>query len=239
MDTKQLKEWDKQHVWHPFTQMKEYAGEDNLVIERGEGNYLIDTDGNRYLDGVASLWVNVHGHRKKEIDQAIQEQLGKIAHSTLLGVTNPPAVLLAKKLVEITNLTHVFYSDNGSTAVEVAVKIAFEYWQLKGKKEKQKFISFQDSYHGDTLCAVSVGHIELFHEIYRPLLFPTFQAPSPREPNCLEWVENLFKKEAQNIAGLIIEPLVQAAGGMIVQPPGFLRQLKDLCKKYEILFISH
>jgi len=238
MDTKQLKEWDKQHVWHPFTQMKEYAGEDNLVIERGEGNYLIDTDGNRYLDGVASLWVNVHGHRKKEIDQAIQEQLGKIAHSTLLGVTNPPAVLLAKKLVEITNLTHVFYSDNGSTAVEVAVKIAFEYWQLKGKKEKQKFISFQDSYHGDTLGAVSVGHIDLFHEIYRPLLFPTFQAPSPREPNCLEWVENLFKKEAQNIAGLIIEPLVQAAGGMIVQPPGFLRQLKDLCKKYEILFIA-
>ncbi len=130
MDFEKIKKWDKDFVWHPFTQMKEYAGEENLVIERGEGNYLIDTEGKRYLDGISSLWVNLHGHRKKEIDQAIQDQLGKIAHSTLLGVTNVPAVLLAKKLVELTHLPHLFYSDNGSTAVEVALKIAFEYWQL-------------------------------------------------------------------------------------------------------------
>lgn len=238
MDTKQLKEWDRQHLWHPFTQMKEYAGEENLVIERGEGNYLIDTEGKRYLDGVSSLWVNLHGHRKKEIDEAIKDQLDKIAHSTLLGVTNPPAVLLAKKLAEMTNLPHVFYSDNGSTAIEVALKIAFEYWQLKGKKEKQKFISFQDSYHGDTLGAVSVGHIELFHEIYRPLLFPSYQAPSPRNPECLDWVEDLLKKESDKIAAVIIEPVIQAAGGMVIQPPGFLKRLAALSTQYSVLLIA-
>lgn len=243
-------EWDTQHVWHPFTQMKEYAGEEVLVIEGGEGNYLIDAKGRRYLDGVASLWVNLHGHRKKEIDDAVRGQLDKIAHTTLLGVTNSPAVLLAKKLVDCVGvrfprpggvtppLQHVFYSDNGSTAVEVALKIAFEYWQLKGKKKKQKFVSFLDSYHGDTLGAVSVGHIELFHEIYRPLLFSTHQAPSPRDPKCLEWIAELFKKEGETIAGLVIEPVVQAAGGIIVQPEGFLKRLKDLCVKHEVLLIA-
>ena len=249
MDGSRFKNWDKQYVWHPFTQMKEYTQEEVLVIERGEGNYLIDIEGKTYLDGVASLWVNVHGHQKKEIDQAIKDQLGKIAHSTLLGVTNVPAVLLAKKLVEIANppsppfskggsLQHVFYSDNGSTAVEVALKMAFEHWQLKGKKQKQKFVSFQDAYHGDTVGAVSVGHIELFHEIYRPLLFPAYQAPSPRDVACLTWVEELFKREKDRIAGCIIEPLIQAAGGMIVQPAGFLKRLKRLCKEYEVLLIA-
>jgi adenosylmethionine-8-amino-7-oxononanoate aminotransferase len=254
--TDKLKQWDADLVWHPFTQMKEYAAEDPLVIERGEGNYVIDAAGKRYLDGVSSLWVNVHGHRKKEIDQAVKDQLDKIAHTTLLGATSPPAVLLAKKLIEIapgsgrplttgllaptrgSPLRHVFYSDNGSTAVEVALKIAFEYWQLKGRKSKQKFVSFRDSYHGDTLGAVSVGHIELFHEVYRPLLFPTFQAPSPRDPNCLAWVEDLFRKESESIAAVILEPLIQAAGGMIVQPDGFLKKLKALCERYEILFIA-
>lgn len=246
MSKNQMKEWDVRSVWHPFTQMREYAREEILVIEGGEGNYLIDADGRRYLDGVSSLWVNIHGHRKKEIDRAIVDQLGKIAHSTLLGVTNRPAVELAKKLVEIapheakqaSPLRHVFYSDNGSTAVEVALKIAFEYWQLAGKKERQRFVSFKDSYHGDTIGAVSVGHIELFHEIYRPLLFPTFQAPSPKDPECLACVEDLFKREGGRIAGLIIEPLIQAAGGMIVQPSGFIKKLKALCEKYEILFIA-
>ncbi len=236
--TDKLRQWDVGAVWHPFTQMKEYAGEEVLVIDRGEGNYLVDTEGRRYLDGVASLWVNVHGHRKKEIDDAVKAQLDKIAHASLLGATNEPAVRLAKRLAGLTSLPRVFYSDNGSTAVEVALKIAFEYWQLKGLKKKQKFVSFRDSYHGDTLGAVSVGHIELFHEVYRPLLFPTFQAPSPRDPKCLEWVENLFQKESENIAGLIIEPLIQAAGGMIVQPDGFLRELRGLCEKYEVLFIA-
>jgi adenosylmethionine-8-amino-7-oxononanoate aminotransferase len=153
-------------------------------------------------------------------------------------VTHEPAVRLAKRLADLTSLPHVFYSDNGSTAVEVALKIAFEYWQLEGRKMKQKFVSFQDSYHGDTLGAVSVGHIELFHEVYRPLLFPTHQAPSPRDPNCLAWVEDLFKKESETLAGLVIEPLVQAAGGMIVQPEGFLKKLRRLCERHEVLFIA-
>ncbi|HSA59263.1 MAG TPA: adenosylmethionine--8-amino-7-oxononanoate transaminase [bacterium] len=236
--TVKLRQWDASCVWHPFTQMKEYAGEEILVIESGEGNYLVDAGGERYLDGTASLWVNVHGHRRKEIDEAVKTQLGKIAHSTLLGVTNEPAVRLARRLVDLTSLPHVFYSDNGSTAVEVALKIAFEYWQLKGRKSKQKFVSFRDSYHGDTLGAVSVGHIEHFHEVYRPLLFPTFQAPSPRDPQCLEWVEDLFQRASETVAGLIIEPLVQGAGGMIVQPDGFLKKLRALCKKHEILFIA-
>ncbi len=246
MGLEDLTQWDSRFVWHPFTQMKEYAGDENLVIDRGEGNYLIDTRGRRYLDGVASLWVNVHGHRKKEIDEAVKAQLDQIAHSTLLGVTHPQAVRLAKKLVGIcpvgatgrSPLQHVFYSDNGSTAVEVALKIAFEYWQLKGRKTKQKFVSFKDSYHGDTLGAVSVGHIELFHEIYRPLLFPTHQAPSPRDPTCLDWIEKLFEKESQSLAAVIIEPLIQAAGGMIVQPDGFLRRLKELCVEHDVLLIA-
>jgi len=238
MEKQDIKKWDKTVVWHPFTQMKEYAGEDVLVIERGQGNYLIDSEGAQYLDGVSSLWVNVHGHRKNEIDEAIKAQLDKIAHTTLLGATNEPAVLLAKRLADLTRLQHVFYSDNGSTAVEVALKIAFEYWQLKGRKKKQKFVSFKDSYHGDTLGAVSVGHIELFHEIYRPLLFPTYQAPSPRDANGLDWVEDLLKREGGEIAAIIIEPLIQAAGGMIVQPDGFLGRLKGLCEKYDVLLIA-
>ena len=234
-----LKQRDLHHVWHPFTQMQELRADDLLVIEKGEGNYVIDTEGRRYLDGVASLWVNVHGHRKKEIDDAIQNQLAKIAHSTLLGAGHVPSIELAEKLVRIgpQGLDRVFYSDNGSTAVEVALKISFEYWQLKGKKQKQKFVSFRDAYHGDTLGAVSVGSIELFHEIYRPLLFPTCQAPSPRDPQCLAWVEDLFQCEADKIAGLIIEPLVQAAGGMIVQPEGFLKKLRGTFIKSLINYI--
>ena len=232
-------------IWHPFTQMQEYEGEDKLVIERGEGNYLIDTEGRRYLDAISSLWVNVHGHRKKEIDQALKDQIDKVAHSTLLGSSNVPAIELAEKLVTLANeklkastLNHVFYSDNGSTAVEVALKIAFEYWQLKGCKKKQKFVSFKDSYHGDTLGAVSVGHIEIFHEIYRPLLFSTHQAPSPRDPECIPFLEKLFEQSSGEVAAVVIEPLIQGAGGMIVQPDGFLKKLKELCSRHEILLIA-
>lgn len=232
-------------IWHPFTQMQEYADEENLVIERGEGNYLIDTEGRYYLDAISSLWVNVHGHRKKEIDQALKDQIDKLAHSTLLGSSHLPAIQLAEKLVTLTNaklktslLNHVFYSDNGSTAVEVALKIAFEYWQLKGFKKKQKFVSFREAYHGDTLGAVSVGHIEIFHEIYRPLLFHTYQAPSPRDIDCLPFLEKLFDQSAAEISAVIIEPLVQGAGGMIVQPDGFLKKLRELCSHYQVLLIA-
>lgn len=236
---------DLRCVWHPFTQMQEYGEEEPLVISHAEGNYLIDVAGKRYLDGVSSLWVNLHGHRHPVMDAAIRDQLDKIAHSTLLGTANQPSIELAEQLIGLApqGLTKVFYSDNGSTAVEVALKIAFEYWQLRARHDpillkKKGFLSFHEAYHGDTLGAVSVGHIELFHEVYRPLLFPSFQAPVPTDPNCLSWVEKLFQEKSGEIAACIIEPLMQAAGGMIVQPKGFLKKLEALCRRYQILLIA-
>lgn len=252
---RRLEEEDKTYLWHPFTQMKYWAGERPLIIEKGEGCYLIDIYGNRYLDGVSSIWVNLHGHRRPEIDRAINEQLKKISHSTLLGLSNPPAIELGKKLVEITpaGLSRVFYSDNGSTAVEISLKIALQYWQQKGEefRGKTKFISFTNAYHGDTLGSVSVGGIDLFHQTFKPLLFPTFKAEYPycyrcsREKGypscdlaCLSQVKELIEAHHQEIAALIIEPLVQGAAGMIVSPPDFLRRIRELCTKNNILMIA-
>jgi adenosylmethionine-8-amino-7-oxononanoate aminotransferase len=250
---RRLEEADKRYIWHPFTQMRDYQGMEPLIIERGEGPYLIDIYGRRYLDGVSSLWVTVHGHRRAEIDQAIIEQVGKIAHCTLLGLSNPPAIELAKRLAEITpaGLERVFYSDNGSTGCEVALKMAFQYWQHRGERNKKTFISFKNAYHGDTLGAVSVGGIDLFHETYRPLLFPVLQAESPycyRCPlgstspacgmECLGRLEQLLKGHHQEVAALIIEPLVQGAAGMITQPPGFLARVRELCTRYGVLMIA-
>jgi adenosylmethionine-8-amino-7-oxononanoate aminotransferase len=248
-----LEEADKHYIWHPFTQMRDYQEMEPVIIERGEGAYLIDMDGKRYLDGVSSLWVIVHGHHREEIDRAIIEQVGKISHSTLLGLSNPPAIELAEQLVEITpaGLERVFYSDNGSTGCEVALKIAFQYWQLRGEKKRTTFVSFTNAYHGDTLGAVSVGGIDLFHEAYRPLLFPTLQAQAPycyRCPQGLTWpqcgmaclgtLEQILKDHHQEIAALIIEPLVQGAAGMITQPPGFLQGVRELCTRYGVLMIA-
>ncbi len=248
-----VKEWDKAYLWHPFTQMKDWLDSDPLVIERGEGIYLIDVYGRRYIDGVSSLWVNVHGHRHPRIDAAVKEQLEKIAHSTLLGLTNPPAAELAKRLVEISpdDLTKVFYSDNGSTAVEVALKMAFGYWQHKGEKDRTRFIYFQNAYHGDTLGAVGVGGIELFHSLYEPLLFKGYRVKAPycyrcpeglRHPQCglacLEDLEETLRRHHRECAALIIEPIVQGAAGMIVQPPGFLRRVRELCTEYGVLMIA-
>lgn len=255
LDTKALQEYDRQYVWHPFTQMKEWVESDPIVICRGEGSFLIDTDGNRYLDGVGSIWTNVHGHCKKEINEAVKAQVDRLEHSTLLGMVNDQAALLAKRLVDISppGLCKVFYSDNGSTAVEIGIKMAFQYWQHKGRPEKTRFVSFRNAYHGDTIGAVSVGGIDIFHEVFRPLLFPTIQAPSPycyrcelsecRDPAscgriCLVELERLLAENAAIIAGLVIEPLVQGAGGMIVQPPGFIKAVRELCDRYEILMIA-
>jgi adenosylmethionine-8-amino-7-oxononanoate aminotransferase len=248
-----LEEGDKRYLWHPFTQMKDYQEMEPMIIDRGEGSYLIDINGKRYLDGVSSLWVIVHGHRREEIDHAVIEQVGKISHSTLLGLSNPPAIELAKQLVEITplELERVFYSDNGSTGCEIALKMAFQYWQLRGEYTRTTFVSFSNAYHGDTLGAVSVGGIDLFHETYRPLLFPVLQADAPycyRCPldltppgcgmACLETLEQILKDHHQEIAALIIEPLVQGAAGMITQPPGFLRRVRELCTRSGILMIA-
>ncbi|MBI3752508.1 MAG: adenosylmethionine--8-amino-7-oxononanoate transaminase [Deltaproteobacteria bacterium] len=250
---KLLEKLDKKHLWHPFTQMKEWERGTPLIIERGEGNYLIDTSGRKYLDGVSSLWVNVHGHRKKEIDNAIKAQIDKISHSTLLGLGNVPSTTLAKELVRIApaGLTKVFYSDNGSTAVEIALKMAFQYWKQKSEAKKTKFISFVGAYHGDTFGSMSVGEIDIFVEKYTPLLFKAYKAPYPycyRCPvgmaypsckiACIEKFEEIVQRHCHEIAACIIEPLVQGAAGMIVSPPGFLKRVRQLCARHDILFIA-
>lgn len=247
-----LEKDDKKYIWHPFTQMKDYLNDKQIIIKDGEGVHLADIYGKKYIDGVSSLWVNVHGHRKKEINKAVSLQLKKIAHSTLLGLGNVPSIKLAKELIKIVprNLKKIFYSDNGSTAVEIALKIAYQYWQLKGKKDKTKFLALKNSYHGDTIGSVSVGGIELFHKVYKPLLFKPYFAPSPycyrcelkKDKNscsieCASELEEIVKKYQRKLAGVIVEPLVQAAAGMIVQPNGYLKQVRNICNKYGIFLI--
>jgi adenosylmethionine---8-amino-7-oxononanoate aminotransferase len=246
---------DKKYIWHPFTQMQDYVKEKPLIIEEGEGCVLRDIDGNEYLDGVSSLWTNVHGHRREKIDRAVRQQLDKIAHSTLLGLSNIPAIRCAKKLVEIApkGLTRVFYSDNGSTAVEIALKMAFQYQQQApgGDRARTRFISLTNAYHGDTVGAVSVGGIDLFHATYRPLLFPTLKGESPycyrcafgkAYPDCglacLGQMEELIRNHAHEVAALVIEPLVQGAAGIIVQPPGYLKRVRELCTEHNIIMIA-
>lgn len=247
------KEKDKRYVWHPFTQMKDWLKDDILMIDHGEGVWLYDTDGNRYLDGVSSLWVNVHGHRKQEIDQAIVTQMKRIAHSTFLGLSHPLAAELAYRLVQLVpaRLKRVFYSDNGSTAMEVALKIAYQYWQQKenGKfSKKTKFVTFGEGYHGDTIGSVSLGGIDLFHKVYKPLLFETYCAPYPypyRFENadqscgdyCLSQLEQILQSHGNEIAAVVIEPEVQGAGGMIMTPPGFMKHVERLVRTYNTLLI--
>jgi adenosylmethionine---8-amino-7-oxononanoate aminotransferase len=251
-----LVEKDHKYLWHPFTPMKEWAAQDCLIITGGDGAYLIDAQGNRYLDGVSSLWVNLHGHRRKEIDEAVRDQLDRIAHSTLLGLSHAPAIELAERLARLAPgaLERVFYSDSGSTAVEAALKIAFQYWQQhpdKARHAKRRIVSFHNAYHGDTLGAVSVGGMDLFHACYQPLLFPSLKAHYPycyrchlgrSHPGCrlacLEELEDLLERQAHTVAALIIEPLVQGAAGMITAPEGFLRGVETLCRKYEVLLIA-
>ncbi|OLN34043.1 adenosylmethionine--8-amino-7-oxononanoate transaminase [Desulfosporosinus metallidurans] len=256
LDYSQLAQWDKDYVWHPFTQMQMWNAADPLIIGRGEGSYLIDIQGNRYLDGISSLWVTVHGHAHPVLTQAIKDQVDKIAHTTLLGLANVPSIQLAKKLVEITppGLTKVFYSDAGATSVEIALKIAFQYWQQQTdpqERQKKKFISLEEAYHGDTVGAVSVGGMDLFHATYRDLLFEGYKVPTPycyrcplgRERDqcnlaCVQVVEDIMEEHHQEIAGMIIEPLVQGAAGMLTAPVGYLRKIRELCTKYNILMIA-
>jgi adenosylmethionine---8-amino-7-oxononanoate aminotransferase len=253
--TKQLRNWDHRYLWHPFTQMQEWEQEDPLIIERGRGSYLIDTEGKRYLDGTSSIWVNVHGHRHPVLDRAIKKQLDNIAHCTFLGLSNPPAIELARALIRIApkGLTRVFYSDNGSTAVEIALKMAVQYWQQRHPKAgpKNTFLHLKMAYHGDTIGAVSVGNIALFHSRFKPLLFPTLAAEPPycyRCPlklaypsckiACIDPIEQILKRRHRELAGFIIEPLMQAAAGMIPQPAGYLKRVRELCTKYNVLLIT-
>lgn len=254
-DTKRLADWDRRYLWHPFTQMQEWEQEPPLIIDRGRGSHLIDSEGRRYLDGVSSIWVNVHGHRHPTLDRAIRTQLGKVAHSTLLGLSSPPAIALARALVQLAprGLTRVFYSDDGSTAVEVALKMAVQYWRQRHPKAgpKRTFLHLQLSYHGDTAGAMSIGGIGLFRDRFNPLLVPTLTAEPPycyRCPlkktypacglACVEPIEQILKQRHRAIAGLVIEPLMQAAAGMLAAPPGYLARIRELCTKYKVLLIA-
>lgn len=251
----QLRAWDDAHLWHPFTPGSVYRSEEPLLIASGEGNYLIDTEGRRYLDGVASLWCNLFGHRHPDIDAAIRDQLGQIAHSTLLGHASVPAVALARRLIEIApaGLTRVFFSDDGSTAVEVALKIALQYWQQANGgagRARHRFLTLGNAYHGDTVGAVSLGGIDLFHRRYGPLLFETLRAPSPycyRCPlglertscgiACLAELERLALENADTLAAIVLEAGVQGAAGMVVMPEEFLPRARALADRVGALLI--
>jgi adenosylmethionine-8-amino-7-oxononanoate aminotransferase len=228
---------DHRHLWHPFTQQRAWLEEEPLVIDRADGTDLVDAAGNRYIDGTSSLWCNVHGHRHPLIDEAIRAQLDRVAHSTMLGLTHAPAAELAARLVALAppGLSRVFYSDSGSTAVEVALKMAFQYWRQRGGQHTRKtsFVSLTDAYHGDTLGSVSVGGVDLFHSRYQPLLFAGHRVAAGDE----EALECMLDFHAEEVAAVVIEPLVQGAAGIEVEPPGFLRAVRRLCDEHDVLLI--
>ena len=230
----QLEQWDKQHLWHAFTQMHDY---EPLVFESAEGIWLTDIHGQKYLDGVSSLWCNVHGHQKPELDQAIIEQIQRVSHVTLLGSSNSTTVKLARKLVDISprGLNHAFFCSDGASAVEAALKMAFQYWRQKPNPEdRSRFMALEFAYHGDTIGSVSLGGVAEFHKLFRPLLFDVIRLPSPgnfeaTDQTPEEVVESfaqkirpIFEQHANDTAALIVEPLMQGAAGMIAHPAGLL-----------------
>ncbi len=235
MQTRELAAIDKRMLWHPFTQQQGWCEEEPLIIERAAGCTLYDTEGNRYLDGVSSLWCNVHGHGHPAIDRAVREQLDRVAHTTMLGLSHPAAIELADRLVALAprGLQRVFYSDNGSTAAEVALKMAFQYWRHRGEPGRDGFICLRDAYHGDTIGSVSVGGIDLFHACFGPLLFDAWQA----EPGDVEDMAALLREHAGRVAAVIVEPLVQGAAGILTHPDGYLRAVRELCDEHDVLLI--
>ncbi len=234
MTTSELAAIDKRVLWHPFTQQQDWAEEPPLIVQRAEGCTLYDTDGNAYIDGISSLWCTIHGHAHPAIDAAVREQLERVAHTTMLGLTHPPAIELAQRLVEIAppGLSRVFYSDNGSTAAEVALKMAFQYWRHRGET-RNGFVCLRDGYHGDTIGSVSVGGIDLFHARFGPLLFESWQA----EPGDREQMDSLLSEHAGDVAAVIVEPLVQGAAGILTHPDGYLRAVRELCDEHDVLLI--
>ena len=248
----QLRQWDREIVWHPFAQMAEY---EPLIIQRAHGCTLVDIDGREYLDAVSSLWCNVHGHRHPTIDAAVRDQLDQVAHVTSLGLSHPTTIRLAKRLVDVAppGLEHVFFASDGASAVEVALKMAFQYWRQidDPKPDKTKYIALENAYHGDTLGSVSVSGVARFHKMFGPLLFDVLRLPAPdtyrrprgvsREAACeyyLEQVRHTLAQHHQQVAALVIEPLVQAAAGMVMHPPGFLQGLRRLTDQYDVLLIA-
>jgi adenosylmethionine-8-amino-7-oxononanoate aminotransferase len=243
---------DHRHVWHPFTQMQDWLAEEPLIVDAAEGVHLVDTLGKRYLDGVSSLWCNVHGHRVPEIDAAIRAQLDRVAHSTLLGLASTASIECAEAVAGVVprGLTRVFFSDAGATAVEIALKMAFQHHQLRGDAQRSEFIALRGGYHGDTIGAVSLGGIDLFHRIFKPLLFGVHRAPQPycyRCPlaktfpdcgtACAGEVERIFEERKGRIAAVVLEPVMQGADGMIAQPPGYVRRMRELCDRHGALLV--
>jgi adenosylmethionine-8-amino-7-oxononanoate aminotransferase len=228
---------DRRFLWHPFTQQQGWIEEDAPIIEAADRCELIDVDGRRYIDGVSSLWCNVHGHRHPAIDIAVRDQMDRVSHSTMLGLSHRPAIELARRLVEIAppGLSRVFYSDSGSTAAEIALKMAFQYWQQQGGSDarRTRFVSLKDAYHGDTIGSVSVGGIDLFHGAYGPLLFGALHA----QAGDIEDMARLFAAHPGEIAAVIVEPLVQGAAGILVQPEGYLADVRALCDEYGAFLI--
>ncbi len=245
-------EKDLKYVWHPYTQMKDCETLPPILIEKAKGIKLYDNKGNIYYDTISSWWCNVHGHNHPKIKAAIKKQLNSLEHILFAGFTHKPAILLAERLVSITPeaLTRVFFSDNGATAVETALKMSFQYWQNIGEKRKIRFVSLDNGYHGDTLGAMSVGGVEQFNAVFSPLFFPSFKAPSPycyRCPmgkerascniDCLKPLEEILKNNGEQIAAMILEPLIMAAGGMIVYPKEYLEKAAFLVRKYNVHLI--
>ena len=248
------KEIPRDPVWYPFTQMQEFVDHSPLSIVAAKGCWLEDEQGRRYFDGVSSLWANVHGHRHPVIDRAVQEQVNRVSHSTMLGLSHPGGIDLARQLVQLApeDLNRVFYSDSGATSVEIALKMAYQFWQLQGETRRHKFLKLSEAYHGDTIGAVSLGGMEIFHERFDRLLFDSIKVPTPhlyRHPfagedeagvvsRYFELSEDLIKKHAKEACGFIVEPIIQGAAGMIVHPSGYLKHLRDLTRKYNILLIA-
>jgi adenosylmethionine-8-amino-7-oxononanoate aminotransferase len=241
-------EADRRHVWHPFTQMQEYWEQPPLVIASGQGGWLTDVEGRTYLDGNASIWTNVHGHNDPDLNAALQRQLGRVAHATMLGLAHEPGAALAAELARLApeGLSRVFFTDNGAGAVEVALKMSFQYWQLEGRPEKRGVIGLAGGYHGDTIGTMAVGDSGFFHERFRAWGFPADHFPAPI---CREWagvvheadareslaaLEALLREKADRTACLILEPSVQGAAGMRLQPPGFARSVAALCREYGV-----
>jgi adenosylmethionine-8-amino-7-oxononanoate aminotransferase len=241
--TDDLRALDRSAVWHPFTQQQGWATEDAPIVERAEGCTLYDTDGRAYLDGTSSLWCNVHGHRHPAIDAAVRDQLDRVAHTTMLGLSHPSSIELAERLLAIAPrpaaddarapLSRVFYSDNGSTANEIALKMAFQWHRIRGDEQRTKFIYLDMSYHGDTIGSVSVGGIDLFHTLFHPLLFEGIRVT----PGDAEGLERVLQQHGHEVAALIMEPLVQGAAGILLHPDGYLRAVRELCDTYNILMV--
>jgi adenosylmethionine-8-amino-7-oxononanoate aminotransferase len=252
-DTATLVAWDHRHLWHPFTQMKDWLDEEPLVVAAAEGCTLIDTAGRRYLDGVSSLWCNVHGHRHPRLDAALRDQLERVAHTTLLGLGSVPSIELAHELMRVVppGLTRVFYSDAGATAVEAALRIALQYQQLRGDTRRTRFASLVEGYHGDTLGAVGIGYSETFHRFVADAVRPAVRLTPPHVfrwqrgmsaeaalAAALDDAEATLAAHAPSLAALVVEPLVQGAAGMWIHPAGYLRRLAELARHHGMLFVA-